>query len=100
MAEDEQDDNADDRYQVDLLILAGADVNQWDIFGEAPLFNAIDLRRRIDGGSGGSLNTSGLRSKRSCSPLKCPRSFNGLKSDLSTDAMKSPMCCVPTSCRS
>ena len=26
------------------LIAAGADVNQWDIFGEAPLFTAIDLR--------------------------------------------------------
>jgi ankyrin repeat protein len=32
------------------LILAGADVNQWDIFGEAPLFTAIGLRSRIDGG--------------------------------------------------
>ncbi len=32
------------------LILAGADVNQWDIFGEAPLFTAVDLRNRIDGG--------------------------------------------------
>jgi uncharacterized protein len=32
------------------LILAGADVNQWDIFGEAPLFTAIDLRNRINGG--------------------------------------------------
>src|SRR5882762_6508983 len=32
------------------LIAAGADVNQWDIFGEAPLFTAIDLRQRIDGG--------------------------------------------------
>ena len=32
------------------LIVAGADVNQWDIFGEAPLFTAIDLRTRIDGG--------------------------------------------------
>ena len=32
------------------LILAGADVNQWDIFGEAPLLTAIDLRQRIDGG--------------------------------------------------
>ena len=32
------------------LIAAGADVNQWDIFGEAPLFTAIDLRNRIDGG--------------------------------------------------
>jgi ankyrin repeat protein len=32
------------------LIQAGADVNQWDIFGEAPLATAIDLRQRIDGG--------------------------------------------------
>jgi ankyrin repeat protein len=32
------------------LILAGADVNQWDIFGEAPLLTAVDLRSRIDGG--------------------------------------------------
>ncbi len=32
------------------LILAGADVNQWDIFGEAPLLTAVDLRNRIDGG--------------------------------------------------
>jgi ankyrin repeat protein len=32
------------------LILAGADVNQWDIYGEAPLFMAVDLRSRIDGG--------------------------------------------------
>jgi len=32
------------------LILAGADVNQWDIFGEAPLITAIDQRTRIDGG--------------------------------------------------
>jgi uncharacterized protein len=32
------------------LISAGADVNQWDIFGEAPLITAIDLRARIDGG--------------------------------------------------
>jgi ankyrin repeat protein len=32
------------------LILAGADVNQWDIYGESPLFTAIDLRNRIDGG--------------------------------------------------
>jgi uncharacterized protein len=32
------------------LITAGADVNQWDIFGEAPLLTAVDLRNRIDGG--------------------------------------------------
>jgi ankyrin repeat protein len=32
------------------LIAAGADVNQWDIYGEAPLFTAVDLRNRIDGG--------------------------------------------------
>jgi ankyrin repeat protein len=32
------------------LILAGADVNLWNIFGEAPLFTAVDLRSRIDGG--------------------------------------------------
>jgi hypothetical protein len=32
------------------LILAGADVNQWDIYGETPLFTAVDLRSRIDGG--------------------------------------------------
>jgi ankyrin repeat protein len=32
------------------LILAGADVNQWDMYGEAPLLTAVDLRNRIDGG--------------------------------------------------
>jgi uncharacterized protein len=32
------------------LITAGADVNQWNIFGETPLLTAIDLRTRIDGG--------------------------------------------------
>jgi ankyrin repeat protein len=32
------------------LIGAGADVNQWDIFGEAPLLTAVDLRSRVDGG--------------------------------------------------
>jgi uncharacterized protein len=32
------------------LIVAGADVNQWDIFGEAPLLTAVDLRSRVDGG--------------------------------------------------
>jgi ankyrin repeat protein len=31
-------------------ILAGADVNQWDMFGEAPLFTAVNQRQRIDGG--------------------------------------------------
>jgi len=32
------------------LILAGADVNQWDIYGEAPLFTSVGLYTRIDGG--------------------------------------------------
>jgi uncharacterized protein len=32
------------------LILAGADVNQWDIYGEAPLFTAIGLRNQVSGG--------------------------------------------------
>ena len=32
------------------LIVAGADVNHWDVYGETPLFTAIDLRSRIDGG--------------------------------------------------
>jgi uncharacterized protein len=32
------------------LITAGADVSQWDIYGESPLLTAIDLRQRIDGG--------------------------------------------------
>jgi ankyrin repeat protein len=32
------------------LVEAGADVNQWDIFGETPLITAVDLRTRIDGG--------------------------------------------------
>ncbi|HEU4617692.1 MAG TPA: ankyrin repeat domain-containing protein, partial [Gammaproteobacteria bacterium] len=32
------------------LIDAGADVNQWDIYGEAPLFTAVGLRERLDGG--------------------------------------------------
>jgi len=32
------------------LIEAGADVNQWDLYGEAPLFTAVNLRNRIDGG--------------------------------------------------
>jgi ankyrin repeat protein len=32
------------------LIQAGADVNQWNIFGEAPLFTAVGLRARTDGG--------------------------------------------------
>src|SRR5215468_8287390 len=29
------------------LILAGADVNEWDIFGEAPLFTAVGLRNQV-----------------------------------------------------
>src|SRR5204862_5446414 len=32
------------------LIIAGADVNQWDLFGEAPLLTAVDQRSRVDGG--------------------------------------------------
>ncbi len=32
------------------LIEAGADVNQWDTYGETPLFLAVDLRSRLDGG--------------------------------------------------
>ena len=32
------------------LVEAGADVNQWDVYGEAPLYTAIDLRNRTDGG--------------------------------------------------
>ncbi|HTQ99110.1 MAG TPA: ankyrin repeat domain-containing protein [Candidatus Acidoferrum sp.] len=32
------------------LIDAGADVNQWDLFGRAPLFNAIDLNTLPTGG--------------------------------------------------
>ncbi len=32
------------------LITRGADVNQWDVFGEAPLLTAVDLRNRVDGG--------------------------------------------------
>ncbi len=32
------------------LIDAGANVNQWDIFGEAPLFTAVGGRSRTDGG--------------------------------------------------
>jgi ankyrin repeat protein len=29
------------------LILAGADVNEWDMFGEAPLFTAVGLRNQV-----------------------------------------------------
>ncbi len=32
------------------LIEAGADVNQWDIFGAAPLFTTVGLHTRLDGG--------------------------------------------------
>jgi ankyrin repeat protein len=32
------------------LIEAGADVDQWDIYGEAPLFTAVGQRSRYDGG--------------------------------------------------
>jgi uncharacterized protein len=32
------------------LVDAGADVNQWDIYGEAPLFTAVGLFSRTDGG--------------------------------------------------
>src|SRR5687768_10112294 len=38
------------------LIAAGADVNQWDIFGEAPLFTSLGLRNRTDGGRGASID--------------------------------------------
>src|SRR5215475_12368410 len=31
------------------LILAGADVNEWDMFGEAPLFTSIGLRNQVGG---------------------------------------------------
>src|SRR5829696_4501366 len=46
------------------LITAGADVNHWDIFGETPLFLALNLRTRLDGGKGTSIDpmnkTTGL----------------------------------------
>jgi ankyrin repeat protein len=32
------------------LIEAGADVNQWDMYGEAPLFTAIGIRTQLNGG--------------------------------------------------
>src|SRR6185503_2138919 len=32
------------------LVEAGADVNQWDIYGEAALYNAVGLAARADGG--------------------------------------------------
>lgn len=35
------------------LILAGADVNQWDVFGEAPLFTVLGNRNSAGGGKGG-----------------------------------------------
>ena len=46
------------------LITAGADPNHWDIFGETPLFTALNLRTRLDGGKGTSIDpmnkTTGL----------------------------------------
>jgi ankyrin repeat protein len=38
------------------LITAGADPNHWDIFGETPLFTALNLRTRLDGGKGTSID--------------------------------------------
>jgi ankyrin repeat protein len=38
------------------LINAGADVNQWDLYGETPLFTIINLRNRADGGRGTSID--------------------------------------------
>ena len=38
------------------LIDVGADVNQWDIFGETPLFIALNSRTRLDGGKGTSID--------------------------------------------
>jgi ankyrin repeat protein len=38
------------------LIHAGADVNQWDLYGETPLFTIINLRNRADGGRGTSID--------------------------------------------
>ena len=35
------------------LVDAGADVDQWDIFGMAPLFTAVGSRSRTDGGRAG-----------------------------------------------
>ena len=34
------------------LIVAGADVNQWDMFGEAPLFTAVGIRTQANGAHG------------------------------------------------
>jgi len=34
------------------LILAGASVNQWDMFGEAPLFTAVGIRNQANGAHG------------------------------------------------
>jgi len=45
------------------LIDAGADINQWDIFGESPLFTAVGQRNQLSGGKGANdpLNqTTGL----------------------------------------
>lgn len=45
------------------LIEAGADINQWDVFGESPLFTAVGQRNQLSGGKGANdpLNqTNGL----------------------------------------
>jgi ankyrin repeat protein len=38
------------------LIEAGANVDQWDIYGEAPLFTAVGLRSQASGGRGASID--------------------------------------------
>jgi ankyrin repeat protein len=45
------------------LIEGGADINQWDVFGESPLFTAVGQRNQLSGGKGANdpLNqTTGL----------------------------------------